>query len=568
MQRYRVLAAGLGAIVTLAACTPRTAPGDASNQPGAQAPQRPKSLTLALNGEPEHFVFDFGSRGFGGIGNADLTLAVHQSLTTYDDRGATHPMLAAELPAPENGTWVVRPDGSMQTTYKLRPNVTWQDGVPLRASDFGFGWTLIQDRDLPISGRPLADKVSSLAFPDDATLVIEWSKTYPLAAALTGSDLPPLPPHILEAPYRADKESFIIHPYWKREFMGVGPYRLAEWEPGSHLVLRAYDGYYRGRAKIDTINVRFIADENSIVANLLSGSVDGIVKNAINFEQSMFVKREWEQAGKKPVVIAQTTHWRMLAVQFRDPRPREMLDVRVRRGLIHAIDRQAMVNVALDGQSPVSHSFVPPDDSRWDAVQDVMARYEYDPRRAQELLAEAGWRRTADGATINPNATLTLETSSGGLEQLGTISADYLKQIGVGVNLVVLSAGESRDTQRVAQFPSLMTTSIPLAFEHNLGRINGPNCPSEQTRWTGLNSGCYQNPDHDRIIDSIGSTIEPNRLRDLWRDLVRHQSEQLPVLPLFFNVTVSLFREGVTGSKGDTKPRTNMTWNVYEWDVQ
>jgi len=497
-----------------------------------------------------------------------LMLAVHQALTTYDDRGATNPMLAAELPSQENGAWVVRPDGSMQTTYKLRPNITWQDGVPMRSSDFGFGWTLVQDRDLPISGRPLADKVASLSYPDDTTLVIEWSTTYPLAAALTGADLPALPRHILEAPYRADKETFIIHPYWKRDFVGVGPYRLAEWEPGSHLVLRAYDGYYRGRAKIDTIIVRFIPDENAIVANLLSGNADGIIKNSINFEQSMFVKREWEKAGKNPLVIAQTTHWRMLAVQFRDPRPREMLDVRVRRGLLHAIDRQALVNVAVDGQSPVSHSFVPPDDARWDAVQGGMARYEYDPRRALELLAEAGWRRTADDATINPNATLTLETSSGGLEQIGTISADYLKQIGVGVNLVVLSPGESRDTQRVAQFPSLMTTSIPLAFEHNLGRIHGPNCPSEQTRWTGLNSGCYQSPEHDRIIGTIGSTIEPNRLRDLWRDLVKHQSEELPVLPLFFNVTISLFREGVTGARGDTKPRTNMTWNVYEWDVQ
>lgn len=568
MQRHRLMAACLGAILTLAACAPQTAPRDASGQAGEQVPQRAKSLTLALNGEPEHFIFDFGSRGFGGIGNADLTLAVHQALTTYDDRGATHPMLAAELPSPEKGTWAVRPDGSMQTTYKLRPNITWHDGVPMKASDFGFGWTLIQDRELPISGRPLADKVSSLSYPDDTTLVIEWSKTYPLAAALTSSDLPPLPPHILEARYRADKESFIIHPYWKREFIGVGPYRLAEWEPGSHLVLRAYDGYYRGRAKIDTITVRFIADENAIVANLLAGNADGIIKNAINFEQSMFVKREWEKAGKKPLVITQTTHWRMLAVQFRDPRPREMLDVRVRRGLLHAINRQAMVDVALEGQSPVSHSFVPPDDARWDAVQEAMARYEYDPRRAQELLAEVGWRRTSEGATINPNATLTLETSSGGLEQLGTIAADDLKQIGVGVNLVVLSPGESRDTQRVAQFPSLMTTSIPLAFEHNLGRIHGPNCPTEQTRWTGLNSGCYQNAEHDRIIDSIGSTIDPDRLRGLWRDLVKHQSEQLPVLPLFFNVTVSLFREGVSGSKGDTKPRTNMTWNVYEWDVQ
>ena len=57
-------------------------------------------------------------------------------------------------------------------------------------------------------------------------------------------------------------------------------------------------------------------------------------------------------------------------------------------------------------------------------------------------------------------------------------------------------------------------------------------------------------------------------LRQLWRDLVKIESEDLPVLPVFFLIVATIFREGVTGVKGDSNPRSGATWNVAEWDLQ
>ena len=86
-------------------------------------------------------------------------------------------------------------------------------------------------------------------------------------------EIGPLPAHILEAAYREDKEKFPSLPYWKREFVGVGPYQLVDWEPGSHIDFAAFDNYFLGRPKLDAIRVQFIPDKNTMVANLLAGEV-------------------------------------------------------------------------------------------------------------------------------------------------------------------------------------------------------------------------------------------------------------------------------------------------------
>src|SRR5439155_18902740 len=264
---------------------------------------------------------------------------------------------------------------------------------------------------------------------------------------------------------------------WTREFVGVGPYRLHDWEPGSHLVLKAYEGFYAGRAKIDTIIVRFLPDENAVVANLLAGAVDGSLARAIEFGQAIFVKREWERQGKRPVVVSQTTHWRLLEVQLRPElaRPRALLEVGVRRGLLHAIDRQALVDTLLEGQAPPSDTFIPPDDLKWDWVKDVVATYPYDPRRAQEALIGAGWRRgegsgRGEGGWTNAageGVTIPLHTRPGQQsEQEIAIIADYWKALGLAVDQVILSAGEARDNRVIATFPGLAPTSNPLAFDN------------------------------------------------------------------------------------------------------
>lgn len=553
--------------ILLVACGPAASQGPtAAGGPGQAAP---KALTIALEGEPENLVTSLGG-GAGSIAG-NLRLAVHQYLATYDDVGNLHPMLAVQLPNQSDGTWLVRADGSMQTTYRLHPNVTWHDGTRLTPRDFVLGWSVSRDPDLPISSPVVARLISRIDAPDDHTLVLEWTGTYPFANAMTNDEIGPLPAHIIETAYREDKEKFPNLPYWKREFVGVGPYQLVEWEPGSHMVVKAYDRFYAGRARIDTLTLRFIPNAPTVVANLLAGAVDGAIPRAVDFTQAMQVKNEWERGGKRPVVLVQPTHWRMMGVQFRAPQVRDILDARVRRGLLHGTDREALVGVLLDGQAPVSHTFIPPDDVKWEWVKDTLAQYPFDQRRAHEQLQAAGWRRGGDGAYLSAAGerfTIPIWTTDGeqNAQELAVI-ADNWKALGVSVEQVVLPSAQTRNNELRASFPAFDTTAVPVTFQNVTRRVYGPTCPSEQSRWAGGNRGCYQNPDNDRLVDGLTVAIDAAEQRRLWRELVKLQSEELPVLPLYFNVQVTLFREGILGVKGDTKPRTSVTWNVAQWDV-
>lgn len=561
----------LTAVVAAAGCAPGAPQAGGPERPGGERPA--KTLTIAVQGEPANLpIPSMGAVAVGSIGGGDLKLAVQHRLATYDDRGDVHPQLAAELPSEASGTWLLRPDGSMQTIYRLRPGVSWHDGVPLSSMDFVFAWTVSTDPDIPISTR-VGTQITRVDTPDDRTVVFEWAKPYPFANAIIEDELAPLPSHLIESIYRADKERFQQLGYWTREFVGVGPYQVAEWESGSHLVFRAYDRFYGGRPKVDTIIARFIPDENTVVAHLLAGSLDGSLARAIEFSQAMFVKREWERAGKRPAVVSQTTHWRLLEVQLRPDlaRPRELLDVRFRRGLLHAIDRKALADALLEGEGVVSDTVIPSDDVKWDWVKDAVATYPYQPGRAQELLLESGWRKGVDGAWSNAageRVPLSIHTRPGQQsEQEIAIIADYWKALGLPTEQVVLSTGEARDNRVISTFPGFAPTANPLAFENTMQVVYGPLCPSERNRWSGRNHGCYQSAEMDGTIELLRSTINPAEQQQLWRQMVRILTQELPVLPLYFNVQVVIFREGVTGIKGDTKPRTSSMWNVAEWDV-
>ena len=134
----------LGALL-LGACAPAGGPARPEGGQAPPAERRVKSLTIVDDSEPLIVVTGMGFRI-----NKPLRNAVHHHLAVFDHRGEVVPQLAVELPSLAKGTWVVRPDGTMQTTYRIHRDVTWHDGAPLTARDFVFGWTVCMDPELPI----------------------------------------------------------------------------------------------------------------------------------------------------------------------------------------------------------------------------------------------------------------------------------------------------------------------------------------------------------------------------------------------------------------------------------
>src|SRR5207249_382513 len=136
-------------VTLLAACAPVQTAAPTTSSSGA-SPATSKSLTIALQGEPQVVFTNMGLGNQPNIG-VDIAGALHQKLSSLDERGEFHPQLTTDLPSQDTGTWIVRPDGTMQTTFKLRPGVTWHDGTALSSEDLVFAWTVARDKELPIS---------------------------------------------------------------------------------------------------------------------------------------------------------------------------------------------------------------------------------------------------------------------------------------------------------------------------------------------------------------------------------------------------------------------------------
>ncbi|MEA2639792.1 MAG: peptide/nickel transport system substrate-binding protein [Chloroflexota bacterium] len=288
-------------VIFVIACGQGTAPAGGRDA-GAPAPvaASPKRLTISVVSEPTGFNLAVETQRIS-LTQAGLAYFLFPGLTVHDDQGSLHATLGETIPSIENGLWKVFPDGRMETTHPIRAGAAWHDGTPLTGEDLAFTVSVVSDKELPEfrqAGVDLIERVE--AGPRSAT--VTWKQPFVDAAALFSmignlSRSNPLPKHLLEQDYLTNKAGFTQLRYWNEDFVGLGPYRIKEWVRGSHLMLGAFDGYALGRPKIDEIDVRFIPDPNTMVANLLSGTLDMPQGSIVGLDQSATVQQQW-QAGK------------------------------------------------------------------------------------------------------------------------------------------------------------------------------------------------------------------------------------------------------------------------------
>src|SRR6266545_4615161 len=191
------------AILGSACAAPRASESAARDRP-AVAPSRP--LVVLTRGEPIALAL----RAFQTVGGGSYPhLVLNATFDDLDRDGNPFPLLAEALPQLNTDTWRVFPDGSMETTYRLKPGITWHDGTPLDAADFVFAWRVYAN---PSSGSATVAPVGEMheiSAPDSRTVSIRWRRPFPGAAAMysrTQSAFGALPRHILEQPYA--QESF------------------------------------------------------------------------------------------------------------------------------------------------------------------------------------------------------------------------------------------------------------------------------------------------------------------------------------------------------------------------
>src|SRR5581483_2847706 len=460
---------GLGAVIlvigSLAACAAPQPQGGSPRSPDAVA-AAPKHLTAAIFGEPRHLGTNRTDPG-GALGNVPGGEAVEEllqvGLVTINDKGLLEARLAEAVPTFENGLWSLLPDGRMQTTWRIRDGAQWHDGTPVTSDDLIFTATVYRDKEVveifPVASIALIEDVQA---PDPRTVTVTWSQPFIEADSLFSGVLAlPLPKHLLEEAYAEDKAHLMDTPYWTDAFVGTGAYKLKAWAPGSHVGLEAFDRYIMGRPKIDQIEVKFIYDANALIANVASGVVDLTMGRGLDIEQSLSVKEQ--RADVEPLYAP--AGWVPIYPQFVNPSPRVVADVRLRRALLLAIDRQQIVDSVTHGLVPIAHSFVHPSEPPYPAIESSIVRSGYDPRRATPLIDDMGYSRGADGMYRDGGGqplSVELWTTAQRDHHLKSIFpvADNWQRVGVTVETNVVPIQRVPDREYLFNFPAFILIGL------------------------------------------------------------------------------------------------------------
>lgn len=496
--------------------------------------------------------------------NAELDIA--------DASDSPQPYLTEALPQLNTPTWRVLPDGRMETVYRLRPNLTWHDGVPLSAADFVFGWRVYstpeygQSRTVPIL------QMEEVAAPDAQTVLIRWKGPYPEANFLRDT-FQALPRHILEAVHQqGDSEVFANHPYWSTAYLGAGPYRLERWEPGAFIEGVAFDDHVLGRPKIERASVRFMPDENTVLATVLSDQVHFTAGQTLRYEHVQVLKQEWVPSGRG-TVIAIPIQLRFIHVQLRPElaSPTALMDLRARRALVHALDRSAIDQGLYDGLGFTTETFLPRVLSYWAEIDRAIQKYPHDPRRAEQLLNELGFLRGGDGLLIG---------SDGGrfsFELLQTVGVPFQREeavitegwgrIGIETTQTILPVAQLRNGELRNSFRGLHATAGAPSSHRSLGMLTTGAIGGPANAWTGQNRGGWSNPGYDRLWDSLNSTLDPGERIQHMIQMEQLIAEHIPLIMLVHHPWVVTHAASLKGI--DAKAHSDLpVWNIHEWELR
>ena len=267
-------------------------------------------------------------------------------------------------------SWTMSKDGLVYD-FTLRPGAKFHTGDPVTSEDVKFSF----ERDRGTSHQTLKDKVAAVETPDPMHVRFRLKQPWPdfltFYSSATGAGWV-VPKKYVE---KVGDEGF------KKAPVGAGPYKFVSSTPGVDLVLEAFDGYWRKTPSVKRLVFKVIPEESTRLAALIRGEVD--IVYSIRGELAEELQRT-PGLSLKPTVI-QATQWVGMLDQWDAKSPWH--DRRVRLAANYAIDRNAINKAITLGYSKLVWSIIP---SNFDFYWQPPA-YPFDPARAKQLLAEAGY---------------------------------------------------------------------------------------------------------------------------------------------------------------------------------
>ncbi len=508
-----------------------------------------------------------------------ILAATRRPFTAYNAEWKLVCLLCVELPTLENGgaRLETTPDGKpgMAVTYKIQPKASWGDGVALTTEDVVFTWRAGRHPQSGFSSEEFYRRVYKIDALDAKTFTLHFDKvSFDYNALGAGFEI--LPAHIeakifdaAPADYRT-RTAYVTDTTNKGLYFG--PYRIAAVTIGSHVTLERNETWWGQMPAFSRVTVRAVENTSALEANLLSGAIDKIAGDlglAID-EAIAFEKRH---GTKFNIVTKPGLVYEHIDLNLANP---ILADGRVRRALLYAVDRAGMTKQLFAGRQPVADSNVTALD--WVHSEDT-AKYPFDPKRAAQLLDEAGWTRAAGAKrdAIRTNAKgekLSLEFMS----TAGNRSRELVQQVlqsqwkdaGIEVRIRNQPArvffGETVSQRKFEAMAMFAWIASPESVPRS--QLHSAHIPRADNNWAGQNYTGYANPKMDALIEEIEVELDRPKRAALWRQLQQLYAEDLPALPLYFRSNTHILPKWLKG----VTPTGNLdmttlwieTWRVEE----
>jgi peptide/nickel transport system substrate-binding protein len=417
-------------------------------------------------------------------------------------------------------SWEGSEDGKTWT-YKLRPNMKWSDGKPLTAED--IAWTVNTSRKEEWLNHFSVTENLTAEAPDDTTVVLRSSVPDP---KLPTMDVYILPKHIwgkMSADERAK--------YDGNDGVGSGPFVLDEFKKGQFARFNANPNYWRGKPAVDQVVLRKFNNPDAMVAALKTGELDA----AQDLPTSGF--NDLKQDDNIVTVEGYQGSMGEIAINGGDglkkPHP-ALLDPKVREAIGHAIDRETIVNRALEGLGTPSQTLSVSPDPKWtpDIADGVLPTFDLD--QANQILDEAGYEDTdGDGVREMPdggeplNFRYMVRSDSVNAQPIAEFFTGWLKEIGIGTTRKVVDDSQLTEIIGKGDYDMFFWGWVPfvdpdpmLSYFTCDQIADDPENPTDY-----YNDANYCDPEYDKLYEQQKVELDDQKRVDLVHEMLQRQAE-------------------------------------------
>lgn len=481
--------------------------------------------------------------------NPLTSITSHAHLLVYDRLMVYDADLNTVLSLAKSRT--VSPDGKT-TTFVIHDGATFHDGTPVTSADVKFSYDIVHQTGLSTAAGYLTNLVSTTT-PDPLTFVATYSEPPATDAA---PQLFILPKHIW-----GSIPSDQIATYANNQMIGSGPFKFAVWKKNVSLEFQRFDKYWGKRPGLESVAWVVYQDEPSIALALKQGDI----QSTNQISSATFASLQNVKNVKAQTYLGEI----LLYIGFNlwhSPKSKGnplLRDKTIRQAMEHAIDKQKLVELTLQGRGTVANTLIMPAYRDWHLKLPKSQLFNYDPEKASAMLEKAGYKYHHGSKVRQSPAGRPLEfriypaTSMPPLAQSAELIQPMMEKVGIRLNVTTMSSATLGGNVYGTGDYDLTVWDVGSTPDPSyLLRIN-------TTSAIGTESDTYySNPAYDKLVAEIEVELNFKRRQQLVNEAQKLFYDDVPYICLMYPDALEAHRTDTLAGWLDMPGGVTLNWST------